>query len=71
MRLVRVAMRLGASGIRVHCSEEYLPIKGTMCGPLRNKLIWTPALQAEYLPRYLTVTSEPTFSVVYNFTHPK
>jgi opacity protein-like surface antigen len=23
------------------------------------------------LPRYLTVTSEPTLSVVYNFTHPK
>jgi hypothetical protein len=23
------------------------------------------------LPRYLTVTSEPTMSVVYNFTHPK
>lgn len=42
------------------------------------------ALRAEYrgqlykfadygnaIPRYLTVTSEPTFSVVYNFTHPK
>ena len=23
------------------------------------------------IPRYLTITSEPTFSVVYNFTHPK
>ena len=49
-----VLNRFKDAGIRVHVTEEYLRLGGSISGPVRTGIL-TPELQAEYLERYYTV----------------
>ncbi len=52
-------------GTRVHISEEYVDIGTPVVGPIRNGIVWDPALQADYLSRFLTVAfSHPDVDMV-------
>ncbi len=56
--------RFKDAGIRVHVTEEYLRIGGSISGPVRTGIL-TPELQAEYLERYYTVCfSHPSVDLV-------
>jgi GH35 family endo-1,4-beta-xylanase len=52
------------AGVRIHLSEEYTQLGGSISGPLRTGTL-TPELQAELLTRYFTVAfSYPTVDLV-------
>jgi len=50
--------------VRVHITEEYLQLGGSMCGPMRSGIL-TPALQGELLARYFTIVfSHPDVDLI-------
>ncbi len=56
--------KVHALGVRIHVSEEYLQLNGSLSGPVRTGFL-TPQLQADYLVRYFTICfSHPAVDMV-------